>query len=170
MNAPSNAPPPPAEAAVLGRPAQKASGPSPALLQPRAPAIGAPPLRVVTASRAGDPDRKAGPALSTPASMLRTPEIPLPAGSTGAVDLFAKTPAIRPAFSESPMAAPFRRPNKTAPTGEPAQPAIHVRIGRVEVRSKAPDPPPQQPPRPATVAPLGFARYARQRTYRNWPL
>jgi hypothetical protein len=78
-----------------------------------------------------------------------------------------QTTAIRPA----PMPAPFTQFPRSGKTdiSEQAPPTIHVKIGRIEVRGKIPPASAPQPPKPA-VAPLGFARYARQRMYRNWPL
>ena len=78
----------------------------------------------------------------------------------------AVTDAIRPAQT---AAALVRLPRVAKPNqGQEPPPNIHVKIGRIEVRGKAAPATPPQPPKPA-AAPLGFARYARQRMYRNWP-
>ncbi|HEV3199154.1 MAG TPA: hypothetical protein VGZ73_14675 [Bryobacteraceae bacterium] len=108
--------------------------------------------------------------LSAPTPTIRpSPSVsPLPDGLIGAAILSGPTAAIRPAEA-APPTAHFRSPARTASPPEPAQAAIHVRIGRVEVRAKA-EPPAQHAAKPAPPAPLGFAQYARQRTYRNWPL
>ncbi|HXB69541.1 MAG TPA: hypothetical protein VNY05_14920 [Candidatus Acidoferrales bacterium] len=90
------------------------------------------------------------------------PRIP---ASIEAVSRQAQGHAIRPALADSAAAAKLPRVSPSA-----LQPAIHVHIGRVEVRAQKPAAPPPQPAKAAPVAPLGFARYTRQRTYRNWPL
>ncbi len=56
-------------------------------------------------------------------------------------------------------------PTPTERTVTPAEPpAIHVRIGAIEVRATTPP----TPPPPAVVAPRGFDDYALVRSYRNW--
>jgi len=88
-----------------------------------------------------------------------------PIVATAASQMLA-SPVIRPAAADSP--APPRLAAATPVTSAPAgPPPVHIRIGRVEVRGTA-TPPPRPPASPPAPAALGFAEYARMRTYRSW--
>ncbi len=78
-------------------------------------------------------------------------------------------PEIRPASTESSAPLEYPRAGKISQLAQPTEIPIHIRIGRIEVRG-TPAPPPPSSRMTALSTPLGFARYARLRTYRIWPL
>ena len=83
------------------------------------------------------------------------------------VDWQQTTVVVRPAAVDLP--APPRRP-PAAPATSPARatpPPVHIRIGRIEIRGTPPAPP-RPLSSPGAPATLGFAAYARIRTYRAW--
>jgi hypothetical protein len=74
-------------------------------------------------------------------------------------------PTIRPALAESHTALDFPRVPSHSSLTPSAQPPIHVRIGRVEVRATTASTP--TPTRPSSPAPVGFDAYYRMRNYRS---
>lgn len=132
-------------------------------------ALALPPHRMLPAAALPEePPRPAAPGLVTRATGSR--DLPVQDPAEQPAPLLAIVPAIRPAVAESP--APLRSlriaPAPAPPSPAP-QPPIHVRIGRIEVRGAPPPPPAQPRSAPAAPAPLGFAGYARIRSYRSWP-
>jgi hypothetical protein len=99
-----------------------------------------------------------------PAEVAAAP--PVDSNRKAALVRSAQGTTIRPA-STAVKFKQFPAPGK-AEVSRQAPPVVHVKIGRIEVRGKTSPAPAPPPPKP--VAPLGFARYARQRMYRNWPL
>jgi hypothetical protein len=112
-----------------------------------------------------------------PASLVTaapaTQGVPLPVSITQSFKSIAvvaeRGTPLRPASADTPIAAALPRLRKPSSNAQPEPAPIHIRIGRIEVRGKTADAPAPRPAKPA-LAPLGFAKYARQRTYRNWPL
>ena len=74
----------------------------------------------------------------------------------------AREPVIRPALSEATARLQFPTATRLTP---PAQPPVHVRIGRIEVRESKPQ---AATPAVQSESPsLGFAEYYRVRRYRS---
>jgi hypothetical protein len=74
----------------------------------------------------------------------------------------AREPVIRPALSEATARLQFPTATRLPP---PAQPPVHVRIGRIEVRERKPEA--ATPAVPSESPSLGFAEYYRVRKYRS---
>jgi len=116
------------------------------------------PLSVVyDVEAAGPPVRHASSLPSTSARVIQA------SGQKQGVALPAAT--IRPALAESHTVLDFPRvPSHSSPTPSASLP-IHVRIGRVEVRTTTASEP--TPARPSSSMPVGFDAYYRMRNYRS---
>lgn len=120
------------------------------------------------AQATGNPERTM-PEVIVPEPVI--PESPqpesLPADSSQTTPVIVVEPSLRPLAPESlPVIEPAPQPvpveGSIAPKAAPEPRPVQVRIGRVEVKAKAPSTP--EPPAPAPIS-RGFGRYQHLRTY-----
>jgi hypothetical protein len=154
-----------AESVPTAQPADRIPQPSrqtepPAELRPETSAL-------VTATRAAPPAADRVRAPTQPRAEPEVTDVSAPRrASLDVKSSEARVPELREVTLTAAPVWARELQRIAAPPPPPAAPPIHVRIGRVEVRSAAPATAPAAP-RNASAAPaLGFAAYRRLRTYR----